>query len=73
MLAARVRQRAGSVPDATRIRTLADRALSEPREAMTAAEIRALAAEALAQAQQVSSLLLRLAALLGDGGDGDEH
>jgi hypothetical protein len=72
MLAARARQRAAAVPGADQIRALADRALSEPRESMTASEIRALTAEALAQAQQVSSLLTRLAGLLGDeAGSGD--
>lgn len=45
---------------------LAAHAIGRPDRDMTAAEIRALAADAIAQAQKVSYLLGRLAALLDE-------
>lgn len=71
MLAAQVRSRAATAPDEAAIKSLAAQALSEPRDAMSEEQIRALAARAVDQAQQLSSLLTRLASLLGDGGRGD--
>jgi hypothetical protein len=68
VLAASAAQRAAAAPTAGEIRALAVQALSEERDAMTPAEIRAVAAKALGQAQQISTLMTRLADLL-DGGE----
>lgn len=64
LLAERVRERASEMPTAGDLEVLAADALTATGSPMTAAEIRALAAEALANATQVSRLLVRLAGLL---------
>ena len=69
-LAADAMIRAATSPQVPQIGKLATDALSEERD-MTPAEIRALAAQAISQAQQVSRLMGRLADLLeGDRGGG---
>ncbi len=73
-LAAGALARAAAAPTPEAIAELARDALSEERDDMTPAEIRALAATALLQAQQISRLMTRLADLLdtpaGDGARG---
>jgi hypothetical protein len=66
--AERVRERAAAMPTAADLAGLAADALTSPGSAMSPAEIRALAAEALTKAQQVSYLLGKLAGLLDDPG-----
>ena len=61
-----VRSRAGSLPGPENIRELEAAALAKPRKAMTTAEIRALAAEAIASLNEVAGQLTELSALLGD-------
>lgn len=61
MMAERVRQRAAGMPDAADI---AGMAMDASTRDMTPAEIRALATQAIRQAEQVSFLLGRLAGLL---------
>lgn len=68
-LAARTLARAAKAPAPGDISALEAQALSEERGGMSPAEIRALAATALSNAQQISSLMTRLADLL-DGPDG---
>lgn len=64
MLAERVRQRAAAMPGEDVLAGMTAEALSMPGGTMTPAQIRALAAEALSKARQVSTLLGRLAELL---------
>jgi hypothetical protein len=63
---AEVRSRAASLPGPGQIRALESAALAKPRQTMTPAEIRALAAEAIAHLHQVAGKLTELSALLGD-------
>ena len=63
---AEVRSRAASLPDSGEIRALEASALARPRKSMTPAEIRALAAEAIAHLHKVADKLTELSALLGD-------
>jgi hypothetical protein len=67
MLVARVRDRAAASPGAAQIAGLMTEAAAKGGQ-MSAEEIRGLAREALAQAQQVSFLLGRLAGLLDEEG-----
>lgn len=67
-LAADAMIRAATAPQPGLIGHLAAEALCAEREDMSPAEIRALAAKALSQAQQISRLMTRLADLLEDGG-----
>ena len=62
-----VRSRAASLPGPDEIRALETAALARPRESMTPAEIRAVAADAIAHLQEVAGKLGELSALLGDG------
>ena len=64
---AEVRSRAASLPGPDEIRALETAALARPRESMTPAEIRAVAADAIAHLQEVAGKLGELSALLGDG------
>jgi transcriptional regulator with XRE-family HTH domain len=66
---AEVRSRAARLPGPEEIRALEAAALVKPREAMTPAEIRARAAEAIAHLHEVASKLAELSALLGDDED----
>jgi transcriptional regulator with XRE-family HTH domain len=66
MRLAAVRSRAASLPGPDEIRTLEAAALAKPRRTITPAEIRALAAEAIASLHQVTGQLTELSALLGD-------
>jgi hypothetical protein len=66
MLAERVRVRAAGMPGEGELAGMTAEALAAPRAQMTSAQVRALAAEALSQARQVSQLLGRLAELLED-------
>lgn len=68
---AEVRSRAGSLPGSGEIRTLEASALAQPRKAMTPAQIRALAAEAITQLHKVADRLAELSALLADDGAGE--
>ena len=70
---AEVRARAARLPGSDEIKALEDAALAKPRETMTPAEIRALAAEAIAQLQEVSDTLAELAALLGGDDPGEDN
>jgi hypothetical protein len=63
---AEVRSRAARLPGPGEIRALEAAALARPKETMTAAEIRALAAEAIAHLHEVVGKLAELSALLGD-------
>ncbi len=63
---AEVRTRAASLPGPGEITALEAAALAKPREIMTPAEIRALAAEAIAHLHEVAGKLAELSALLGD-------
>jgi len=70
---AEVRSRAARLPDPGEIKSLEDAALARSRESMTPAEIRALAAEAIAHLHEVAGKLAELSALLGeDKPDGRE-
>lgn len=66
-LAADAMIRAATAPQVPEIGHLAAEALAAGHEDMTPAEIRALAATALGQAQQISRLMGRLADLLDAG------
>lgn len=68
---AEVRSRAGSLPGSGEIRALEASALAQPRKAMTPAQIRALAAEAITQLHKVADRLAELSALLADDGAGE--
>src|SRR5882724_6219459 len=68
---AEVRSRAASLPGPGQIRALEGAALAKPRETMTPAEIRALAAEAIAHLHEVAGKLAELSALLGDDEAGE--
>jgi len=61
-----VRSRAASLPGPGEIRALEDAALAKPRQTMTPAEIRAVAAEAIAHLHEVADRLAELLALRGD-------
>jgi hypothetical protein len=63
---AAVRSRAASLPGPDQIGALEAAALAKPRKTMTTAEIRALAAEAIAGLHQVAGQLTELSALLGE-------
>ena len=63
---AEVRSRAASLPGPDQIRALEAGALAKPRKTLTPVEIRALAAEAIAQLHEVAGKLTKLSALLGD-------
>jgi transcriptional regulator with XRE-family HTH domain len=63
---AEVRARAANLPGPGEITTLEAAALAKRREAMTPAEIRALADEAIAQLHEVAAKLTELSALLGN-------
>ena len=63
---AEVRSRAASLPGPGEIRALEAAALAKPRTTTTPAQIRALAAEAVAQLHEVAAKLTELSALLGD-------
>jgi transcriptional regulator with XRE-family HTH domain len=71
---AEVRSRAASLPRPEEIKALEAAALAKPRDTMTPAEIRALAAEAIAHLHEVAGKLAELSALLGDdeAGEGSE-
>jgi transcriptional regulator with XRE-family HTH domain len=66
-----VRSRAARLPGPDEIKALEGAALAKPRPTMTPAEIRAMAAEAIAQLNDVSDKLAELSALLG-GDDASE-
>jgi transcriptional regulator with XRE-family HTH domain len=63
---AEVRSRAASMPGPGQIRALEAAALAKPKKTLTPAEIRALAAEAIAHLHKVAAKLTELSALLGD-------
>jgi hypothetical protein len=63
---AEVRSRAARLPGPDEIRTLEAAALAKPRKTMAPAEIRALAAQAIADLYEVAGKLAELSALLGD-------
>ena len=63
---AEVRSRADRLPDSGEIKALEGAVLARPRGSMTPAQIRALAAEAVAQLHEVAAKLTELSALLGD-------
>ena len=69
---AEVRSRAAGLPGPDDIRALEGAALAKPRETMTVAEIRALAAEAIAHMHEVAGKLAELSALLGDDEAGED-
>jgi hypothetical protein len=68
---AEVRSRAASLPGPGEVRALETAALAKPRETMTPAEIRVLAAEAIARLHEVAGKLTELSALLGDDETGE--
>jgi len=70
---AEVRSRAARLPGADEIKALEDAALAQPRDTMTPAEIRALAADAIAHLQEVSDELAVLSALLGSDDAGEDN
>jgi transcriptional regulator with XRE-family HTH domain len=63
---AEVRSRAATLPGPGDIRALEAAALAKPEKTLTTAEIRALAAEAIAHLHKVAEKLTELSALLGD-------
>jgi transcriptional regulator with XRE-family HTH domain len=69
---AEVRSRAAHLPGPDEIKALEAAALAEPRKTMSPAEIRALAAEAIAYLHEVAGKLAELSALLGDHEAGDD-
>jgi hypothetical protein len=71
LMAARVRERAATLPGPEELAAMTAEALGKPRKDMSPAEIRKLATDAIAQAQQVSHLLTRLAGLLDGPGERD--
>jgi transcriptional regulator with XRE-family HTH domain len=68
---AEVRSRAASLPGPGQIRALEAAALAKPKQTMTPAEIRALAAEAIAHLHEVAGKLAELSALLGNDEAGE--
>lgn len=64
---AALRERAAHAPTPEQVRAMAEAALAKGSGEMSAEEIRALAHEAVGQAEQVVVLLRRLAALTGEG------
>jgi transcriptional regulator with XRE-family HTH domain len=68
---AEVRSRAASLPGPGEIRALEAATLAEPTKTLTPAEIRALAAEAIAHLHKVADKLTELSALLGDDHAGE--
>jgi hypothetical protein len=68
---AAVRARAASLPGPDQVRALEAAALAKPRRTMTAAEIRALAAESIASLHEVAGKLAELSALLDDDEGGE--
>jgi hypothetical protein len=72
MRLATVRARAASLPGPDQVRALEAAALAKPRETMTPAEIRALAADSIASLHEVADKLAELTALLDNeaGEDG---
>ena len=68
---AEIRSRAARLPGPDEIKTLEGAALAQPRETMTPAEIRALAAAAIAHLREVADKLTELSALLGDDEAGE--
>ena len=71
MRLAAVRARAASLPGPGQVRALEAAVLARPRETMTPAEIRVLAAESIASLQEVAGKLAELSALLGDDEAGE--
>jgi len=71
MRLAAVRARAAGLPGPGQIEALEAAALAKPRQAMTPAQIRALAAEAVANLHTVAGMLTELSALLGDNAAGE--
>ena len=69
---AEVRARAARLPGPGEIKAFEAAALAKPRENMTAAEIRALAAEAIAHLYVVADKLTELSALLADDEAGED-
>ena len=69
---AEVRSRAARLPGLDEITALEGAALARPRITMTPAEIRALAAEAIAHLHEVAGKLAELSALLGDDQGGED-
>jgi transcriptional regulator with XRE-family HTH domain len=69
---AEVRSRAARLPGSDEINALEAAALAKPGETMTPAEIRALAAEAIAHLREVADKLAELSALLGDDESGED-
>jgi hypothetical protein len=63
---AEVHSRAAGLPGPGEIRALEAAALARPRRTLTPAEIRALAADAVAQLHEVAAKLTELSALLDD-------
>ena len=70
---AEVRARAARLPGPAQIRALEAAVLARPRPALTPAEIRALAAEAIVGLHEVAGKLTELSALLGndEAGEGE--
>jgi transcriptional regulator with XRE-family HTH domain len=69
---AEVRSRAGLLPGSGEVRALEAAALARPGNAMTTAEIRAVAAQAITQLHEVADKLAELSALLGDDETGED-
>jgi transcriptional regulator with XRE-family HTH domain len=67
-----VRSRAARLPGPDEITALEGAAVAKTRITMTPAEIRALAAEAIAHLHEVAGKLAELSALLGDDQDGED-
>src|SRR5690242_1066869 len=67
-----VRSRAARLPAPGEIKALESAALAKPRKAMTEAEIRTLAAQAIAHLYEVADRLAGLSALLGEDKPEDE-
>jgi len=68
---AAVRSRAAGLPGPEEIRSLEAAALTKPGRTLAPAEIRALAAEAIAHLHEVTRKLTELSALLGDDEAGE--
>jgi transcriptional regulator with XRE-family HTH domain len=66
MRLAEIRSHAAGLPAPDEIRMLEAAALAKPRKAMTPAEIRARAAEAIIHLREVAAKIAELSALLGD-------
>jgi transcriptional regulator with XRE-family HTH domain len=71
LLLAEVRTRAARLPGSSQIRALEAAALAQPRQTLTPAQIRALAAEAMAHLHEVAAKLTELSALAGDDEPGE--